>query len=138
MTTLHPAAPTPKTINGLSISWGLVKRSIASRTMVKHSAVRKTALTRAPITSARIQPKVFLLVELVFSANRTATRATTTGKLSTRNTESDYKMRPDWSNIATVASRRSKRAKQLRIASMFVYSRLLPTPSQSVFSRYKF
>lgn len=75
--TRSPTAPTVATNTGESISRGSVKRSIASRTMVKQSAVRKTAFTRAPITSARIQPNVFLLVARVFSAKRTATRATT-------------------------------------------------------------
>uniref|UniRef100_A0A3B1KEY5 Uncharacterized protein n=1 Tax=Astyanax mexicanus TaxID=7994 RepID=A0A3B1KEY5_ASTMX len=59
-----PATPTHTTTRGFSISWGSL------------SAVRNTALTSAPMTSARIQPNVFLLVAWVFSAKRTATRAT--------------------------------------------------------------
>uniref|UniRef100_A0A3P9NMT7 Uncharacterized protein n=1 Tax=Poecilia reticulata TaxID=8081 RepID=A0A3P9NMT7_POERE len=82
MTSLPPISCPCTQPSDESISWGSVKRSMASRTMVKHSAVRKIALTRAPITSARIHPNVFFLVEWVLSANRTATRATTSAKTS--------------------------------------------------------
>ena len=42
---------------------GMIILFIDSMRMEKHSASRKTALTRAPNTSARAHPNVFLLVD---------------------------------------------------------------------------
>uniref|UniRef100_A0A673GQH4 Uncharacterized protein n=1 Tax=Sinocyclocheilus rhinocerous TaxID=307959 RepID=A0A673GQH4_9TELE len=51
--------------------------TLASNRIVKQRAVKNTALTKAPITSARIHPYVFLLVARVVSAKLTAIKATT-------------------------------------------------------------
>lgn len=57
--TSKPEQPTYKISFGLWISSTSYRRFKASIKMEKQSATRKTALTRAPRTSARAQPNVF-------------------------------------------------------------------------------
>lgn len=59
MFTTKPITPTTSTSFGLCSDSGSTKRLSASTKIEKHRARRKTALMRAPSTSARAQPKVF-------------------------------------------------------------------------------
>lgn len=58
--TSNPRAPTATRSSGSSIGSRSIKRLHASTVILKHSATRNTALTRAPSTSALAHPKVFL------------------------------------------------------------------------------
>ena len=57
--TKRPMPPMMNRRSGSDTSEAVARRCKASMKIVKQSAVRKTALTKAPSTSARTQPYVF-------------------------------------------------------------------------------
>lgn len=60
MLTINPITPTTRTKSGLCNFSGSTNRLKDSIKIEKHRARRKTALIRAPRTSALAQPNVFL------------------------------------------------------------------------------
>jgi hypothetical protein len=61
MLTNKPIIPTISTLKGSFNSLGSSKCSIDSRKMEKHKANKKTPFTKAPKTSARTHPNVFVV-----------------------------------------------------------------------------
>jgi hypothetical protein len=57
---MSPQTPTPRIHRGCESSSGCMNLFKASMTIEKQSAMRKTALIKAPKTSARANPKVLL------------------------------------------------------------------------------
>ena len=76
----RPMQPTINTNLGFSIETGVMNRSMASRTMVKQSANRKTELTSAPIISLLWNP--YVLLEDFLVLNLRAEKAMTSAKTS--------------------------------------------------------
>lgn len=82
MLEIKPRVPTTKINFGFVIVGGSSSLCRASIKMVKHNAIKKTALIRAPKISARNQPYVYSASAERFLATFTAHNATTKEMIS--------------------------------------------------------